>query len=390
MKRITKKIKLTISPDNIGVNGGISTLTAVVTDTNGNMVTGADVNFRILKSPGGGEYIDKPVVTSQNGIAHAQLFAGSIPSQYRSCLVSATIGAIADSSKLTISGEPYAISVARPQSDTVVVTKAGQQNNATFDYNAGAVVVDINGNPVADGTRVNFSVVVSGMAVHPKYFVKWAGLGGTATEISAVTAYGFIDVPFEDINNNFKMDENDLKLDFNDAVASRGDDVNGDGICDFDPKTHDLWVDFNGNGRVDSLPGYPPDTMPVGAGCEPYLFVGSTMIWADLYPDGVWNSSELVRDVNNDHIYDRPASGDRRWYEFECLPYWHGVRFDFDKNDFGVAITTSATTLNGVADVRVTYPRQLARRLIVTVNAEANGVRDRNGERFVLPVIVGQ
>jgi hypothetical protein len=74
-----KKIKLTVSPDNIGVNGGIATLTATVTDTNGNMVTGANVNFRIIKGPGGGEYIDKPVVTSQNGIAHAQL----LPAPFR-------------------------------------------------------------------------------------------------------------------------------------------------------------------------------------------------------------------------------------------------------------------------------------------------------------------
>jgi hypothetical protein len=443
---VPKKVKLTVSPDNIGVNGGVATMTAIVTDTNGNMVTGADVNFRILKGPGGGEYIDKPVVTSQNGIAHAQLLAGSIPSQYRSCLVSATIGSIADSSKLTISGEPYAISVARPQSDTIVVPKAGVLNDATFDFNAGAVVVDINGNPVADGTRVNFSVVVSGMALHPRYFVRWSGLG-SADEKKAVMAYGFIDVPFEDINNNFKMDENDLKLDYNDAVAARGDDVNGDGVCDFNPAIHDLWYDFNGNGKVDAgstrvpttvtrpitreltdtickdsviitTPTTTPDTLrkdtvivvchefirldttgykldTVGfttsyTGAEPSIIVDGTRIWADLYPNGVWDTTELVRDVGTKNVYDAPASGDRRWWEYECLPFWSGVRFDFDKNDFGVAINTSATCVGGVADVHVTYPRQLARRLIVTVNAEANGVRDRNGERFVLPVIVGQ
>jgi hypothetical protein len=29
----------------------------------------------------------------------------------------------------------------------------------------------------------------------------------------------------------------------------------------------------------------------------------------------------------------------------------------------------------------------MARRLIVSVNAEVNGIRDKDGERFVLPVI---
>ena len=43
----------------------------------------------------------------------------------------------------------------------------------------------------------------------------------------------------------------------------------------------------------------------------------------------------------------------------------------------------------GVANVELTYPRQLARRLIVSVNVESNGVRDRSGARFVLPVIIG-
>jgi hypothetical protein len=412
------------------------------------MVSGSEVNFRILKGPGGGEYIDKPLVTTQNGFAHAQMFAGSVPSQYRGCLVTASIGSIADTAKLTISGEPYAITVSRPQSDTVVVENAGQMDESTFDYNVGAVVVDINGNPVANGTKVNFSAVVSGMAVHQKYFIKWKGLGGTMSdEVVAVCGYAAVDIPFEDINNNFRMDENDLRLDFNDAIASRGDDVNGDGVCDFNPLVHDLWYDFNGNGivdagssntpiieqkplireRVDTLCkdsivktlirevpdtvwedsvivvcreiivrdtlGFYTDTIGFSRdylSTEPYIIIGSNRIWADLYPNGVWDTTELVRDVGTKNVYDVPASGDHRWYEHECLPFWFRERFDFIQNDFGVAVTTSASTVNGVAYAKLTYPRQLARRLITLVNAEANGVRDRDGERFVLPVISGK
>ncbi len=439
-----KHIKLTASPDNIGVNGIPSLLTAVVTDENSNMVTGADVNFRVLKGPGGGEHIDKPVATSQNGISHAQFFPESVPSQYRGCLIVASVGGIADTTKLTISGEPYAISVSRPQSDTVVVPKAGMLDESTFDYFVGAVVVDINGNPVADGTKVNFSSVVSGMAVHRRTFLGWSGLG-SAAEKKPIYGWGVIDIPFEDINNNFRMDENDLKLDYNDAIASRGDDVNGDGKSDFDPRLHDLWYDFNGNGRVDAgatitpviaqvpttrivvdslckdtiiklatpnsqnyvdsaaivchvylrtdTTGFTLDTVRFDttySGFEPFIVVDGARVWADLYPNGVWDVGELVRDVNGNGNYDVPASGDRQFWEYENLPYWQGVRFNFDKNDYGVAVTTSTPTKNGVAYAKLTYPRQLARRLVVTVNAEANGVRDRTGERFVLPIIAGQ
>ena len=517
-----KNIRLTITPDNISINGGVATLTAMVWDINDNLVNLANVNFRILKGPGGGEYIDKPMATTQNGRTTAQLHAGSVPSMYRGVLVTASVGDTADTSKLTISGEPYAISVSHPQEDTVVVTKAGQLNETTFDYFVGAVVCDINGNPVADGTRVNFSAVVSGLAVHDKYFIRWAGVG-SSSEVKAVYGYYIRDVPFEDINNNYRMDENDLKLDYNDAVASRGDDVNGDGRCDFNQAVHDLWFDFNNNGRVDTgftlipiidttpvtvsrldtncfdslvhciinppdtirgtrldticrnylkidtigldticydsimrkvtdttrpdtvwkdtqvtvcrevlildtnpavrcydtlidtMAIIPPDTLwmdsivhvcrvgftldttgwhydtaydYVFVGNEPYITVNNVIIWADLYPDGVWNSSELIRDVNGNGRFDLPASGDRLWWEYECLPYWFDQRFDFANNDFGIAVTTSATTTAGVASAKLTYPRQLARRLIVSVNVESNGVRDRAGARFVLPVIV--
>jgi hypothetical protein len=451
-----KSVKITLSPDNIGINGGIATLTATVRDVNDNMVSGADINFRILRGPGGGEYIDKPVVTCQNGIAHAQLIAGSVASMYRAVLVAASIGTIADTTKLTISGEPYAISVSRPQDDTITVPNAGQMDPTTFNFNVGAVVVDINGNPVADGTRVNFSMVVSGMAVHRKVFLRWAGLGsGATTDIKPVYGYPIWDIPFEDINNNYHRDENDLSLPYHvepgyvlqsSANACRGDDVNGDGRNDFDFTVHDLWYDFNGDGKVDtgtvstpivdSVPitvevidtvckdtiikaivRVTPDTLWMDSGIvvchevvrnditgwrldtigystdyastEPYLSISGAFIWADLYPDGHWNTNELVRDVNKNGRYDIPASGDRQWWEYEDLPYWVGQPFMFDRNEFGVAVTTSTNTVGGVANAKLTYPRQLARRLFVTVNAEANGVRDRYGQRFVLPVIVG-
>ena len=388
------RVSLAVTPDNISYNGGRATLTATVTDAKGNMVTGAAVNFKIIKGPGGGEYIVKPVVVSQDGIATSTLVSGSITSSYRGCEVAAYVGDLADSSKLTISGKPHIITVSRPEDDTVTVPKAGQMDESTFEFFVGAVVQDINGNPVADNTEVHFSAVVSGLQVCRLVLSYWQGVGGGLQELKAVLAYSCMDIMFEDMNNNHTMDANiDLKLDFNDAVASRGDDVNGDGTCEYVLGTHDFFYDFNGNGRpdistVDSMgrPGYYG---------EPYyvdLFGDHHKgIYADLNQNGYRDLSEFypygAYDFNKNGICDLPASGDFRFSLWEMRPMWRGERLNFENNDFAVVIDASVPTKGGVAYARITYPRQFANRLIVTINAEANGIRDKDGERFTLPVV---
>jgi adhesin/invasin len=389
-------ISLAITPDNVSVNGGTATLIATVKDANGNMVNGAGVNFKIIKGPGGDEYISKPVVVTQDGIAQSTLLGGSLPSSYRGCEVAASVGAIADTSKLTISGEPYVITVSRPQDDTVVVPNAGEMDETTFDYFVGAVVQDINGNPVADNTEVHFSAVVSGMAVYKLVLHHWAGVNSNE-EIKAILAFSLIDVPFEDINNNLTMDPNiDLKLDYNDAVARRGDDFDGDGVCDYSPAKYDVFYDFNGNGICDYSTAELVSTAALAGGRyygEPYYIdeFGNEFpsIYADLNQNGIRDTTELRVDHNGDGFCDLPANGDFRYWVWEMRAFWRGERFDFEDNDFAVVIDVSAPTKEGVAYARLTYPRQLARRLFVTVNAEANGIRDKDGERFKLPVIVG-
>lgn len=382
---IAANISLAVTPDNVSTNGGTSSLIATVTDANGNMVTGADVNFKIIKGPGGNEYIDKPVVTSQNGIARSSLIGGSQPSVYRGCEVIASVGEITDTSKLTISGEPYIITVSRPEDDDVPVQEAGIRDESTFEYYIGAVVQDINGNPVADGTEVHFSAVVSGMRVIIQLFDHWL----IDREIKAVLKDWALDIPFEDINNNFRMDNQiDLKLDYIDAIASRGDDVDGNGVVDYNFFDYDFFWDFNGNGVCD--PGVGEDIYPVIMG---YDLAGNpvydTLAFADLNGNGVRDSSELAIDHDNDGFCDLPPSGDFRFSLWETRDYFDRS-FRFETNDFAVVIDASAVTFDGVAYARITYPRQFARRLYVTVNAEANGKRDRDGERFVLPQIVSE
>lgn len=371
-------IKLSTTPDNIGINGGVTGLIAEVTDANGNTVSDEKVSFRILQGPGGGETISNAVVATIAGTAKSSLTAGSRPSAYQGVLVEASLSnGQADTIKLTISGLPYTITVSRPQDDTIVVQEAGQVDQSIFRYFVGAVVQDVNGNPVADGTPVHFSAVVSGMAVYTRYLVEWEGING-ASDLKAKIGYRRLDIPFEDINNDYAMDASiDLTLDFNDLAARRGDDGNGDGIVTYSPATHDFWYDFDNDGGCDPDVGEP-------------RYTGDTNVYADLDRNGYYTASELVIDHDNDGVCDLSSSGDFRYWLWEMMPMWKGVQFNFDQNDFAVVIAVSATTVGGVAQTTITYPRQLANRLFTTVNAEANGVKDTDGERFLLPVIIGQ
>jgi hypothetical protein len=173
----------------------------------------------------------------------------------------------------------------------------------------------------------------------------------------------------------------DLKLDFNDAVATRGDDVNGDGVCDYNPTTWDFWRDFNGNGVCDP-----------GVGEEPYISeLGDTnfAVFKDLWENGARDTSELLIDHNGNGVCDLPPSGDFRY------SLWQGINlfpnnFRFESNDFAVVIDRSAVTKGGVAYTRLTYPRQYSRLLMVLVDAECQGVRDNHADPFKLPVIVKQ
>jgi hypothetical protein len=371
-----RSIKLTITADNIGINGGTATLRAVVADEEGNLVSGQNVNFRILKGPGGGESITKPVVQTQAGVALSQLQSGSIASGYRGTLVVASLGTLADTSKLTISGSAYIVTVSRPEDDSVPVGGGGVVDETTFEFFQGAVVQDINGNMVADGTEVHFSAVVTGLAIGYRILDHWDGLGSTTTT-SVKPAYRILarDLPYEDINNNLKFDAGiDLDLDGNPFVLRRGEDRNGDGVFDWNPAVHDTWFDFNGNGICDP-----------GSGENDTVVVNGKTLFADLNADGFRNPSEILVDRGAIGACDEPASGDYPYAEWEVRDFLPSIQFR--ANEFAVAIEVSAVTKNGVAHARLRYPRQFARRLYVNVNAEANGIRDRDGERFLLPQI---
>lgn len=373
-------IKLTITPDNIGTNGGLATLKAVVADAGGNLVSGENVNFRILKGPGGGEAINKPVVTTQAGVAVSQLLSGSVASGYRGTLVVASVGNLADTSKLTISGQAHIVTVSRPEEDTAKVADGGTIEESVFEANIGAVVQDINGNSVADGTEVHFSAAVTGMAIGRLIYN--GTVVDTAKGVTVLYRLDLADIlPFEDINNNAKNDPGiDLDLDGMPDSLRRGEDRNGDGIYDYDRSKHDTWFDFNHNGKCDADSG------------EPVHFLGpkdTIGYYEDLNQDGRYNPSEITTLTSKPPpgaVCNLPPSGDYPYHEWEARKYLPSL--SFTNNEFALAIDVSAVTKNGVANAHLRYPRQYANRFFVTVNAEANGVRDRDGERFMLRQLV--
>lgn len=370
-----KSVKLSITADNIAVNGGIANLSAKVSDAQGNLVSGQAVNFRIIQGPGGGESVLKPVAVSQSGIAQSQLAAGSVASGYRGVLVVATAGTVSDTSKLTISGPARIVSVSRPQEDSVPVENGGILDESTFEYFVGAVVQDVNGNMVADGTEVHFSAAVSGAVYATRILDRWVGLGDSSSDVHASYKTVYHGVPFEDINNNLKYDPGiDLDLDGDPTTLQRGEDVNGDGVFDWRDGTHDFWFDFNGDGICE------PDV-----GEDDTVVVKGKVLYADLNANGIRDRSEIVGSPRRSGVCNEPASGDFPYMAREIRTFLSYL--PFRSNDYAVAIEVSAVTKNGVAHARLRYPRQFARRLIVNVNAEANGIRDPDGERFTLPVV---
>lgn len=370
-----KAIKLTVTADNIAVNGGVANLTARVADAQGNLVSGQAVNFKIVQGPGGGENILKPVAVTSAGIAQSQLAAGSVPSGYRGVLVVASAGNILDTSKLTISGPAHIVTISRPENDSVPPADGGTINETTFEFFVGAVVQDVNGNMVADGTEVHFSAGVTGAVYATRILDHWQGLGGSIESVKPVYKLIYHEVPFEDINDNLKFDPGiDPDLDGDASVLRRGEDRNGDGVFDWSPTSHDFWFDFNGNGACDP-----------GQGENDTVVVDGKTLFADLNGNGVRDASEILSDGGAAGGCNEPASGDFPYMRREVRDFLPDL--PFRTNDFAVAIEVSAVTKDGVAHARLRYPRQFARRLVVSINAEANGVRDRDGERFTLPVI---
>ena len=156
------------TPSFVAINGGKSVLTAIAYDADSNRVANEQLSFNLFNGPGTGEYIDPPMVTTTvDGIATANFVSGSTMSKFHEVgIVASSVNGIkSDTVNLTISGPPARIALGTNQISECphspgVDTAAGlkDEGGGTWGLPIGALVGDANGNPVADGTPVNFSL----------------------------------------------------------------------------------------------------------------------------------------------------------------------------------------------------------------------------------------
>jgi hypothetical protein len=374
-----KRIKLSGSPEVIATNGSRAKIIAVAFDSIGNRVKDERISFNMPSGPGGGEHIDPATaITAEDGSAITYLVSGKTPSMFREVWVTAgdLFAQKSDTIKFTIAGPPHSITI-RENLITGVDYKDG-----TFGLPCASIVTDVNGNPVADGTEVTFSLKVTGWLVHRPVV-------NFSTDTDHWYCYSLLDtmidmLPFEDLNDNFQTDPGeDIN---NDGVASRGEDIDGDGKFTLGPPFEDI----NRNGKRDYLPG---DIAEPWRHCDYRSYYDSLnlsdTVYRDLNGNGELDLHEPLidwADTMSDDEYTRRLNIYKAAH--------HGKGYDVDNPQNGAAdpktaivITRTVQTVGGKAPNIIIYGQSDAWKCEVTIWAESQGVRTESPAKFVLPVI---
>jgi hypothetical protein len=361
-------LEISGTPAVISSNGDRAKITATALDAQRNRVSGATIAFNLANGPGGGEFLDPPtVITGIDGTATTDFISGPLPSNFREVWITAsTFGRIcSDTVKMTIAGPPKYITIRRD------IAKITRGTNGTYTNRVCAIVTDINGNPVADGTPVTFSLRVTGYKI---FFEKYKWVPDVATNWLMVrdTANDHFFLPFEDQNDNFVCDPGE-DLD-KDGWANRGEDVDGNGY--YPSPAYD---DINKNGRRDLTP--PEDT------CD-------------------WCSRTVYNDANDNHKRDRyepliplpnetEAQAEARWSAGTGYNANIGTYTDYDqcKNDVpepqtAMIITRTVQTVNGIADNSVIYGQSDAEHVQIEISCEAKGLVTKSTEKFMVPILL--
>jgi len=396
------RIDLSGPPEVISVNGSKAMITAVAYDAHGNRVKDARLSFNIVNGPSGGEYLDPPVaITGDDGSATSWFISGKTPSNYRQVWITAgDFNAVkSDTVKFTIVGPPHYITV------RTNILKGINPNDGTFILPCAAIVTDINGNPVADGTEVTFSLKVSGF-VTKRLYTDWV------RDATNLACHPIIDtcaviLPFEDFNDNYRLDPGEDRN--GDGIANRGEDINGDGKFVLGPR----FIDINGDGIRQYDPLHPVEELsPCTSSDGPW--------YADLNKNDRWEPIEpLDNPTYLDAYYRLVASGAFRRYPqitstqdsidfaviftldslYESHPDFINkyMPFDVDANQNGIAdpitavsIKRTVTTKDGKALNEIIYGQSDAGRIEVTLWAESQGVVTQAPDILILKVVSDQ
>lgn len=383
------RLEMKVTPDNIPVKVGEARLVATAFDSADNVMTGVLIGFRLVRGAGGGdELILPPVDYTKSGAAEAVLKAGGVISLYRGVKLAAValdisgtdtlVVASSDTVSMTISGPPHRVSVG------VNILKGLNPNDGTFGLPTAAVVTDVNGNLVADGTPVNFSTtqvsaIYTGTSWHAIDTWPYYVLGDTS----------YYELPWTDYNNNRKLDNGELPSTYalqHDRPA-RGEDKDGNGVINFPPETYE---DINHNGVWDS------------ANAEPNVNVAVF----DSSGSPIYRTNFV--DFNKNGLRDtvEPFFRNGRWTtDFsagnggacKCTGQYDGSGNLYEESYFGsasghpfpgevsVGIAKEVATVGGKATTATIYVQSLATKVKVRITAESNGVS--SSVDAILPIV---
>jgi hypothetical protein len=360
------RLVLKVTPDNIPVKTGETRLIAMAYDSSNNYMAGVLVGFRMIKGAGGGdEVITPPVAYTKAGQAEAVYKAGGVISLYRGVKLAAValdisgndtlVIASSDTVGLTVSGPPHRISIG------VNILKGENPDDGTFALPTAAVVTDVNGNLVADGTPVNFSTT----PIAAMYS------GATYTTTNEWPYYTLGDtiwyrLPWTDYNDNMKL-ESDEEVSAYDLTRSRpyrGEDRDGNGVINIAPET---FIDINENGVYDSRNAEPLVQVPPGDTTGRQSFV-------DFNRNGIRDTAETFFDYNGDLICQCTGTRDPGGALYEMSHFGSAPGHPFP-GEVSVGIPRQVPTASGKATTKITYVQSMARHVAVRVTAESNGIR---------------
>ncbi|MBN1307046.1 MAG: Ig-like domain-containing protein [Chitinispirillaceae bacterium] len=395
---IVKRIDLSGTPEVITIDGGRAKLDAIAYDSMGNRVKDAKISFNLVNGPSGGEYLDPPVtITGDDGRATSYLVSGKTPSHYRQVWITAgSFSSVkSDTVKFTIAGPPRYITVGYN------IEKGENPKDGTFLLPCAAIVTDVNGNPVADGTEVTFSLKISGYVtgkLHAFWWDSWnEGFHTCWHQIDTI----MVIYPFEDFNDNYHLDPGEDRN--RDGVANRGEDVNGDGIYNPGPRFEDInhdgirqynlsfpveershcslygFADFNTNNAWDPIePLIDPE----------YLAAYSRLVGDSAFLYGVLRTAQDTADFATlqrlDSMYTAQAAAVGG---FDVDASWDGTTNGIPDPHTAVSITRTVQTKNGKALNKILYAQSDAWRIEVMFWAEAQGVVTETPAQLVLPIV---
>ena len=388
------RIELSGTPEVISTNGDRAKITAVAYDATGNRVKNEVISFNLARGTSGGEYLDPPTArTSIDGVATTYLVSGQTPSFYKTIwIVAGDFSTIkSDTVKFTIAGPPHAITIRRN------ILKGTDFKDGTFGLPCAAIVTDVNGNPVADGTEVSFSLKISGYVYRTLVpnFVNTSSFVNASNSCEYHLDTLFQTLPFEDFNDNHILDPGEDRN--SDGKLNRGEDINGDGFYN-QPLA---FRDINGDGIRQHDAFSPVEQLyPCYSGFKRLV---------DLNYNGLWDPIEPIYTDEYLTPYHRLRADSAyfKWplitthqdsLDFESLrvqdSVWDAQNYDADVDGNGVAdprttaaISRTIQTIGGKATNMILYGQSDAWTIEVPVWAESKGVVTESPEQFILPIV---